>query len=59
MEMRADQEKNAIVQYNSLTNEGWGYNQTLFTDCALKDARFHAANNKKTCALVDSKNNII
>lgn len=59
MEDRIEQEKNAIIQYNCLANEGWGYNQTLFTDCALKDARIHSANNKKSCALVDSTNNII
>ena len=51
-----------IQQYNSLANEGWGYNQTLFTECALRDPDIIQQNRKKfgtRCALVNENNQIL
>lgn len=53
----AKAEKDAIIKYNSLVNEGWGYNQTLETECALRDSQVKIKGN--SCALVDEQNNII
>lgn len=51
-----------IRQYNSLAGEGWGYNQTLYTECSLRDPEVIQQNREKNgtkCALVDTNNNII
>lgn len=51
-----------IEYYNTLTNSGWGYNQTVETDCALRDPLIHEQQVKKygkRCALVDNQNNIL
>lgn len=58
----SEREKYYIILYNSLTNTGWGYNQTLYTDCALRDEKIIASNIDRTgkrCALVDENNNIL
>ena len=55
-------EQEYIIKYNSLTNTGWGYNQTLYTDCALQDPKIierMSKINSKRCALVDSNMNIL
>ena len=62
LEERAAWEKHYIIEYNTLTNTGWGYNQTLFTDCALADPLIKQRIIEKTSkkvALVDNKENII
>lgn len=53
----AEKEREMIKKYNSLTNTGWGYNQTLETECALRDKQFSTLGTK--CALVDINNNIL
>lgn len=61
-EKRAEREKYWIIKCNSLTNVGHGYNQTLYTDCALSDPEIQAkqiAKTSKPCALVDNKENIL
>lgn len=55
-------EREQIIRFNSLTNEGHGYNQTLETDCAFRDKDIIYQNILRTgvkCALVDDKNNIL
>ena len=62
LEERAAQEKYYIIKYNSLANTGWGYNQTLFTDCSLADPVIKEQviqKLSKKVALVDNKENII
>lgn len=58
----AQKEQEYILKYNTLTSTGWGYNQTLYTDCALRDPEIKKAQIKlkgKRCALVDTNMNII
>ena len=62
LEERAAWERYYIIKYNTLTNTGWGYNQTLFTDCALADPLIKQQiieKKSKKVALVDNKENII
>ena len=49
-------EKESIVFYNSLTNTGWGYNQTLDTE---NKTRLKKLAKGQKCALIDNDNNII
>lgn len=52
-------EKEMIIKYNSLNN---GYNQTLYTECALRDPKIKQQCVEKfgrKCALVDKNDNII
>lgn len=61
-EETSEREKYYIIKMNSLTNVGYGYNQTLETDCALRDEAIINQNickNGKRCALVDDKEQII
>lgn len=53
----AQKEREKIKEFNSLTNVGWGYNQTLETECALRDKQLTIQGSK--CALVDKNNNVI
>ena len=53
----ADKEKEAIIERNALINGGWGYNQTLETECALRDGTIKQKGTM--CALIDAQNNII
>lgn len=58
----AEREKYWIKYYNTLTNSGWGYNQTIETECALRDPEIHKKQieeSSKKCALVDKNNNIL
>lgn len=58
----AEREKEWIIKFNSLTNIGYGYNQTVETDCALRDKNIINKNIERNgikCALVDNKNNIL
>lgn len=55
-------ERQCIEKFNSLTNTGYGYNQTLETQCALCDKEIKANLIKKVskpCCLVDKNNNIV
>ena len=52
-----EEEKNAIIKYNSLTNSGWGYNQTLETECALRDKQFKPKG--VACALVNQEGDVL
>lgn len=54
----ACQENYYIVKYNTLVNGGYGYNQTLETQCALRDNNIKRKN-CVSCALIDNDNNII
>lgn len=59
LEERAHREKFYILKYNSI-NRDKGYNQTLETECALKDNRVKSTKEyMKKCALVNNKNEII
>lgn len=61
-DIAAQKEKEWIVKLNSLTNSGYGYNQTLETQCALQDINIIQQNIERTgtkCALVNEKNEII
>lgn len=51
-------EREEIIKNNSLTNSGWGYNQTLETFCPLKDNSLKIDARKK-CAEINGKNEII
>lgn len=53
----ADKEKEMIIERNALANEGWGYNQTLETECALRDGSIKPKGT--LCALIDNNDNII
>ena len=56
-----ERERFYIEKLNTLVNSGYGYNQTLETGCALRDANVIKENIERTgkkCALVD-ENNII
>lgn len=58
----SEREQYYILKLNSLVNNGYGYNQTLETECALRDINIIENNINKNgikCALVDTKNNII
>lgn len=58
----AEREKYYINFYNTLTNTGNGYNQTIYTDCALRDPQTHQKQIEQLSqpvALVDKNNNII
>lgn len=62
VEEAADKEREYIIKYNTLTNNGYGYNQTLETGCALRDPvliQKQIEKNGKKCALVDKDNNIL
>lgn len=50
-------EREMIIYYNSLTNTGWGYNQTLDTECSIRG--MSEKQRKATCALVDKHDNIL
>lgn len=50
-----EREKYFIIYYNSLVNTGWGYNQTLDTECAIRNYKRKG----QKCALIDNDNNII
>lgn len=54
----ASQENQYIIKYNTLINNGWGYNQTLETECALRDNNTKMGN-CVSCALIDNNDNII
>lgn len=57
----ADKEYSYIIKFNSLSNNE-GYNQTLYTDCALRDPDYiknYIEKHGSKCAKVDNKNNII
>ena len=61
-EFVAEKERHYIELYNTLTNTGYGYNQTIETECALRDEQFINQHIERTgikCALVDNKNNIV
>jgi hypothetical protein len=53
----ANKEKETIIERNALTNTGWGYNQTLETECALRDGNIKPKGT--LCALIDNNNNIV
>lgn len=58
----AEREKEWIIKSNSLTNIGHGYNQTIETNCALRDKDIINKNIERNgikCALVDNNNNIL
>lgn len=62
LDIVAEREKYYIVKYNTLTNKGYGYNQTLETECALRDPLFKQQQIEKygkKCVLVDKNNNIL
>lgn len=55
-------ERYYIQLLNSLTNSGWGYNQTLYTDCALRDPEIRAKRVLQTgrpCCILDGDGRII
>ena len=61
-EERYQIERQYIIYFNSLVNDGYGYNQTLETKCALCDSNLKQniiEKMSKKCCLVDEKNNII
>lgn len=53
----ADKEKEMIINRNTFINDGWGYNQTLETECALRDN--YIKPNGTQCALIDNDGNIV
>lgn len=58
----ADRELYFINKFNSLANGGHGYNQTLYTYCALQDPEItqkSVSGLKKRCAEIDEFGNII
>ena len=58
----AAKELNYIEKFNSYTNTGWGYNQTEYTDCALRDPEIKekaVAKQRKRCAEVDEFGHIL
>ncbi len=58
----ADRELFFINKFNSLANSGHGYNQTLYTYCALQDPEItqkSISGFKKRCAEIDEFGNII
>lgn len=57
-EQLSDKERDTIIERNTLSNIGWGYNQTLETSCALRD-NFESKSKRCKCALVDSDDNIV
>lgn len=62
IEQTPEREKYYIKKLNTLTNTGYGYNQTLETDCALRDENIKKAQiqkNGKACAQVDENEQII
>ena len=57
-----NRERYFIQKLNTLTNVGYGYNQTLDTDCALRDENVikqNIARSGTPCALVNEKEEII
>lgn len=57
-----EREQYWIKYYNTLTNSGYGYNQTLETECALRDPELHQKQIDKIgkrCALINEQNNIL
>lgn len=54
----AEEERNAILNRNSLANHGWGYNQTIETNCALRDCVVKNLKRNK-CALINQSNEIV
>lgn len=58
----SEREKYFIIKLNTLTNSGYGYNQTIETKCSLQDKAIIEENiikNGTRCALVDEDENII
>lgn len=58
----AAKELDYIEKFNSYTNTGWGYNQTEYTDCALRDPEITervTAKQRKRCAEVDEFGSIL
>lgn len=58
----AKKEHDYIIKFNSLTNTGNGYNQTLYTDCAIRDPNFikkYIELYGVRCALVDKDNTVL
>ena len=58
----AAKELSYIEKFNSYTNTGWGYNQTEYTDCALRDPEIKekvVARQRKRCAEVDEFGHIL
>lgn len=53
-----EKEKEMIIAHNTCANSGWGYNQTIETECALRDENVKNINGTP-CALVDEDNNIL
>ena len=53
----AHEEQKMIIKHRTLANNGWGYNQTLETECALRDQNIKYKGN--FCALIDDDNNIL
>lgn len=61
-EKASEREKYFIINLNALANDGWGYNQTLFTECAIRDPNIIQQHREKLgtkCALVDENNKIL
>lgn len=62
LEEVASKERDYIIKLNTLTNTGFGYNQTSETECSLRDENIINQNISKTgtrCALVDENENIL
>lgn len=58
----AKKEHDYIIKFNSLTNVGWGYNQTTYTECAIRDPKFIRKMIERTgrvCAEIDENENIV
>lgn len=58
----AQRERYYIQYYNTLANIGYGYNQTLETECSLRDKNIIDKSIERSgikCALVDKDNNIL
>jgi hypothetical protein len=52
----SNKERETIIERNTFINEGWGYNQTLETECALRDGSIKPLG--MLCALIDDNNNV-
>ena len=58
----AKKEYDYIIKYNCLSCNGLGYNQTLYTDCALRDPDYikkYIEQYGSKCAIVSTNNEII
>lgn len=62
LEEIANKEHDYIIKYNCLANNHLGYNQTLYTDCALRDPYYikkYIEQYGSKCAIVSTNNEII